>query len=447
MNGRLKGRVTDTPPNQLQSWRHRERALDILKGLRALSARSAAHWRPAKRLQSLAAELRTLSSRERGLRSGELIAARARIRPALAELRVLRASPATFNPFLVLRLARREYVHSNVLAWLCDPYGNHGLGPTFLNRVLGEVGLPEVSAADAASVRVTREHVGDTSIVDLSISTSLAFLFIENKVDSEEGEDQTAREYADFQPRAGARECAAVFLTPTGESPARPEFVAWSYETIWRLLGDLSCDARVAQFLFDYRKMVAEDVLEGRVVTNMKELRPETRFVLEHRDDVLLLQEAMAAAEADFAQILTMTLDSLAEREWWDEESWEGKLEGRKGLYVFKKSWKTGDNMFCFGLDGFTWEALTDGKKAWSYAYLPDKARKDPSCVAKLHKAAKAANLSTEGTRSEKFPFWRHLGFDGVGSDLAKIQSRILTEMDALSALIPCFDELAGTKK
>ncbi len=447
MNGRPKARVTRVPPEDSGAWRHRGRALGFLGQLSALNARSLAVWPPAERLLRVAAEFRSLRGKERGFREDSLASAQERIGPALSGLRAERASPSSFNPFQVLRLARREYVHSNVLAWLCDPYGNHGLGSAFLNRILGEAGLPEASAEDVAFVRVKREHVGDTSIVDLSLSTPRSFLFIENKVDSTEGEDQTTREYADFRPKAGNRKCAAVFLTPTGGHAARTEFVAWGYERIWRLLGELPCDARVSQFLLDYRKMIAEDVLEGRVMTDMKEFRPETRFVLEHREDVLLLQEAMAAAEADFAQILAATLKALSERDWWDNEVWQGELDGRKGLYVFKKPWKSGENMFCFGLDDFTWESLSSGTKTWSYAYLPESARNNTAAVAKLQKAAKAAHLNTEGMRSGKYPFWRYIAFDAVGSDLGKIQNRILAEMDALSAFIPCFDELAAAKR
>jgi hypothetical protein len=43
-----------------------------------------------------------------------------------------------FNPFTVLRANRYEIRHTNTLAWLLDPEGNHGLGDTFLRSFLRE---------------------------------------------------------------------------------------------------------------------------------------------------------------------------------------------------------------------------------------------------------------------------------------------------------------------
>jgi hypothetical protein len=37
-----------------------------------------------------------------------------------------------FNPFTVLRIGHYELRHTNTLAWLLDPAGNHGLGEAFL---------------------------------------------------------------------------------------------------------------------------------------------------------------------------------------------------------------------------------------------------------------------------------------------------------------------------
>jgi hypothetical protein len=64
--------------------------------------------------------------RRHGLRLAELAAARRadlsdlsrRMVSLVTQLRMTRASPALFNAFEVLKVRRREYVHSNVLAWL-----------------------------------------------------------------------------------------------------------------------------------------------------------------------------------------------------------------------------------------------------------------------------------------------------------------------------------------
>jgi hypothetical protein len=53
-----------------------------------------------------------------------------------------RASPESFNLFDVLSVSRREYAHSNVVAWLLEPLGSHGLGTAFVDKIFQECSLP-----------------------------------------------------------------------------------------------------------------------------------------------------------------------------------------------------------------------------------------------------------------------------------------------------------------
>lgn len=55
------------------------------------------------------------------------------------ELEELSAKLAIFNIFGVLRIEEAEIRHSNVMAWLLDPQGSHGLGQAFLRRVLSTI--------------------------------------------------------------------------------------------------------------------------------------------------------------------------------------------------------------------------------------------------------------------------------------------------------------------
>ena len=42
----------------------------------------------------------------------------------------------TFNLFDILKIAEKEICHSNMLAWLLQPNGNHGLGNAVLQQLL-----------------------------------------------------------------------------------------------------------------------------------------------------------------------------------------------------------------------------------------------------------------------------------------------------------------------
>jgi hypothetical protein len=55
------------------------------------------------------------------------------------ELETLHARLAAFNVFRVLGIEHMEIRHSRVLAWLFDPAGAHGFGPTFLRRFISRM--------------------------------------------------------------------------------------------------------------------------------------------------------------------------------------------------------------------------------------------------------------------------------------------------------------------
>ena len=102
------------------------------------------------------------------------------------------------NIFDILKLARTEIRHSNMLAWLLDPNANHGLGYSFLYGVLCKLpnllppqsqdGMLDIdflsllSSADFSSFRVRREW----NNIDLLIISDKReeIIAIENKIDS-----------------------------------------------------------------------------------------------------------------------------------------------------------------------------------------------------------------------------------------------------------------------
>ena len=50
----------------------------------------------------------------------------------------------TLNIFEVLGITNAEIRHSNFLAWLLDPNGNHGMGDKFLREFVSKLGQREV---------------------------------------------------------------------------------------------------------------------------------------------------------------------------------------------------------------------------------------------------------------------------------------------------------------
>ena len=153
--------------------------------------------------------------------------------------------------FDALRLHGDEQFHSNLLAWLLDPGGSHGLGDHFLQRFLAASGASRaIPAADRPSTVVRREKSleldGGYGRLDIWIRNESANFVcaIENKVWATESGDQLAwyrkvlaRDYPDPDQRVHR-----VFLTPRGLAPDDPRerehWMAMSYTDILRLVGE-----------------------------------------------------------------------------------------------------------------------------------------------------------------------------------------------------------------
>ncbi|MDD5616467.1 MAG: PD-(D/E)XK nuclease family protein [Candidatus Methanoperedens sp.] len=138
-----------------------------------------------------------------------------------------------FNTFGYLRL---EAVHSNVLAYLLNPEETHGLGDNFLRsfvyRVFNIKNLPINSSA-----KVFREKYEGGYPMDIVVKGNNWWLVIENKIDSDEQEDQTKR-YSEIWKRRVKRgeNVLLAFLSPPGWQPESSDFIPVSYKTIRELL-------------------------------------------------------------------------------------------------------------------------------------------------------------------------------------------------------------------
>lgn len=149
-----------------------------------------------------------------------------------------------FDLLQVLQLTGNELRHSMVLAWLLDHdlrrLGTHAQGRIGFWLFLKEFGLPLAYADTNYCVR--REVRGDESTVDVEVACRKEFLIhIENKIWSEEGTDQTNREWSDVRRRINqlvlrgdmARTAVhALYLTLHGSRPANSNFAPISWQSI-----------------------------------------------------------------------------------------------------------------------------------------------------------------------------------------------------------------------
>lgn len=211
----------------------------------------------------------------------------------------------SLNIFNVLCIETNELRHSNMLAWLLNPKGNHNLGSKVLKRFLRQIfssplqpGLSPVDAEamDFNSVQIEREW----KHIDILIIASDVVIAIENKVFSKEHSNQLQRYREVIEKHFPSHKHAYVFLTPNGESPETEtdfyeplsyEFIADLITRILETYGE-SVDDRTKLYLKDYVQTVRRDIMKDdemtalakQIYTNHKKI---IDFIVNNRPDEL----------------------------------------------------------------------------------------------------------------------------------------------------------------
>jgi hypothetical protein len=147
-----------------------------------------------------------------------------------------------FNVFRVLQVSHKESAHSNLLAELLSPQGDHGQGTLFLSsflRLLQNAGALKALTKNnieawAGAMVVHRETTIIGGRCDLTIhAPKRLFVIIENKIHADEGDEQLARYHRWLTKQyATCPNRALIFLTPNGRSAktgVEGEYMCLSY--------------------------------------------------------------------------------------------------------------------------------------------------------------------------------------------------------------------------
>ena len=191
------------------------------------------------------------------------------------ELEALRADGEALNVFEVLGITNTEIRHSNVIAWLMRPNGNHGLGGCVLAALIDRAG--GIAPEDMSDFRILRES-DNIDILATSTANSMT-LAIENKIWSGEHDDQLARYSEIIERRYPGWEHLYLFLSPFGTPPEGEEdgeiWAPIDYRAILGIVEDAMGGCEVsdkAQMLIgDYidsvrRHIVGDESLQERCV-------------------------------------------------------------------------------------------------------------------------------------------------------------------------------------
>ena len=158
-----------------------------------------------------------------------------------------------FNIFETLNLANAEIRHSNFLAWMLDPNGNHGLGNYFIKQFLKQIASSNKSYFSSTNislfdfelfsytnVEVRREWNAIDVFIIINENNKKVAVAIENKIKTLEHSNQLQR-YREFVEKEFNRfdHLIFVYLTPENLIPSDDAWITFNYEVISELLGEL----------------------------------------------------------------------------------------------------------------------------------------------------------------------------------------------------------------
>jgi hypothetical protein len=234
-----------------------------------------------------------------------------------------------FAPFRVMGVSHREVVHSNILAALLNPGGNHGLGSRFLEQFLYRLGrlqpvhgyAPTLATSLACAndhPRVYRES--DRLDILLEFPNARVSICIENKIRAGEQDSQISRYQQLLLRRYPGTdwERLVVFLTPDGRPPSSAHDLSGtcvlraSYNDVLGLVEDIRAFATgdTATFLAQFCQHLKEDVVQDPELSNLC-----FQILRRHADAVAILMKNVP------------TLDVVFEHLTADAREWDPSLE------------------------------------------------------------------------------------------------------------------------
>jgi len=165
-----------------------------------------------------------------------------------AELEQLEDLLGQFNLFEAIGMVWQEIKHSSFLAFLLNPNEAHGLGDTFLKRVIQRAllgadtqRLPlhvvELHLLELDGTTVERER-SNIDILLLNHPHQLAVI-IENKVLTDEHDNQLDKYYQTVSHQYPKYRILGLYLTPTGAPASHPQYLSVSYESVAEIIETL----------------------------------------------------------------------------------------------------------------------------------------------------------------------------------------------------------------
>ena len=210
----------------------------------------------------------------------------------------------SFSIFDVLKIARTEIRHSNVLAWLLNPNENHGYSHSFISRLNSAIardGL--VSERDVfklltmkySDIVVLREWQNIDILVESKEEKYV--LCIENKVGTQDHSGQLDRYYRIIEDKYPDYTKVYLYLTPDGIAPLQDSYSAWGCIKYASIVGIIETtlekknfDSDATRFIRSYLEMLRRETMENYEIVKLcqeiyKEHKNALDLIFENRPD------------------------------------------------------------------------------------------------------------------------------------------------------------------
>lgn len=185
-------------------------------------------------------------------------------------LKPLKKWTEEINIFSILKIDTYEIRHSNMLAWLIDPNGNHGLKDKFLKKLLDKSFNISTDNKDWTDTIVYREKE-NIDILAVSDKNRLVCA-IENKIFSDEHDNQLERYREWLEETYKGFTFILYYLTPYGIKPTDENWQTLDYEFILESLEDCLKNPKLNEKTTIYIKDYINAVRRS-VVMNDKDLK------------------------------------------------------------------------------------------------------------------------------------------------------------------------------
>ena len=245
---------------------------------------------------------------------------------------------SSFNPFDVLKIARTEIRHSNMLAWLLDPNESHGLGSRIVsalveyvvkNNFVNEEDAFNLLLKSKDDVTLKREWKNIDILIE---SVSARFVIcIENKIDTQDHSQQLDKYYRIIESETKYCDFIKVFLylTPDGRIPNEDNADVWEMISYPDIIAIIEKELERANLNDEARMFINYyiDILRRETMEDNELIRICQQIYNEHKQALDLIFEY----RPDFLQDVSLVFD-----EWCKEKANQGEI-----IYDADKSNKT----------------------------------------------------------------------------------------------------------